>query len=108
MRELYADQALVTAEGLDIVDDDGSEITISTFEPLDEQGLVATRPWLGFDAVAIARNDFGDPIYLRPGQSEPNTVYVTFHDGGDTEVLSESVEELYEKVMATVQAQTRT
>jgi hypothetical protein len=100
LRAMYADRNLVTAQGLDIVDDDDFEITISTFEPLDERGLLETRPWLGFDAVAIARSDFGDPIYLRPGPSEPDTVHITFHDGGDTEVLTESVEALLQKVKA--------
>ena len=99
LRELYADQALVTAQGLDLVDDDDEiELTIGTFDPLDEQGLLETRPWLGFDAVRIATSDTGDPIYLRPGQSEPDTVFVTFHDGGDTEVLAESVGELFARL----------
>jgi hypothetical protein len=87
LRELYADRALVTGQGLDYSDSD----RISTFGALDEQGLLDTRPWLGFDAVAIATSDFGDPIYLRPGSSEPDTVYITHHDGGDTEVFAESV-----------------
>lgn len=94
LRELYADRTLVTAQGLDYSDADG----ISTFEALDEQGLLDTRPWLSFDAIAIATSDFGDPIYLRPGSSEPDTVYITYHDGGDTEVFAGSVAELIEKV----------
>ena len=100
LRELYADQALITTHGLDFVYDDEFEITISSFEPLDERGLSETRPWLGFDAVAIATSDSGDPIYLRPGQSEPDVVHITYHDGGDTEVLMESVEALLQKVKA--------
>jgi hypothetical protein len=94
LRELYSDRALVTAQGLEYTDAD----RISTFEPLDEQGLLDTRPWLGFDAVAIATSDFGDPIYLRPGSSEADTVYITHHDGGDTEVFAESVAAMVEKV----------
>jgi hypothetical protein len=71
---------------------------ITTFEPLDEQGLLDTRPWLGFDAVAIATGQFGDPIYLRPGSSEPNVVYITHHDGGDTEVFADSVGAMVEQL----------
>ena len=54
LRALYADRTLVTTRGLDFVNDEGFEDTISTFEPLDEQGLVETRPWLGFDVIAIS------------------------------------------------------
>jgi hypothetical protein len=94
LRELYADRALVTAQGLDSTDTDH----ISTFEALDEQGLLDTRPWLGFDAVAIATSDFGDPIYLRPGTSEADTVYITHHDGGDTEVFADSIAAMVERL----------
>ena len=94
LRELYADRTLVTAQDLDYTDAD----RISSFEALDEQGLLDTRPWLGFDAVAIATSDFGDPIYLRPGTSETDTVYITHHDGGDTEVFAESVGVMIERL----------
>ena len=56
LRGLYADQALVTAQGLDYTDSD----CISTFEALDRQGLLDTRPWLGFDVVAIATSVVSD------------------------------------------------
>src|SRR5260221_9089740 len=87
LRELYADRVLVTAQDLDYTDD----ARISTFEALDEQGLIDTRPWLGFNVIAIATSDFGDPIYLRPVASEADTVYITHHDGGDTEEFAESI-----------------
>jgi hypothetical protein len=44
---------------------------------LDEQGLLETRQWFGLDAIAIATTDFDDPIYLCPGSSEADTVYIT-------------------------------
>ena len=94
LRDLYADRAFVTRQ--DIGYTDGARI--GTFAPLDEQGLSETRQWLGFDAIAIATTDFGDPIYLRPGPSEADTVYITHHDGGDTEVFAESVAALIEKL----------
>jgi hypothetical protein len=94
LRELYADRALITAQGLNYTDAD----QISTFEALDERRLLDTRRWLGFDAVPIATSDFGDPIYLRPGPSEPDTVYITYHDGGDTEPFAESVAAMVESL----------
>ena len=94
LRELYADRALLTAPALDY--DEGE--VINTLNPLDEQGLLDTREWLGFDVVAIATNDFGDPIYLRPGRSEPDTVYITHHDGGDTEIFAQSTASMLEQL----------
>ncbi len=94
LRDLYADRALVIMQGLDYSDDE----RISTFGALDEQGLLDTRPWLGFEAVAIATSDIGDPIYLRPGASEADTLYITHHDGGDTEVFAESVGSMLESL----------
>jgi hypothetical protein len=94
LRDLYADHALIVLEGVDYVlqsDDYSEDEVISTFGALDEQGLIETRPWLGFDAVAIATNDFGDVIYLRPGPAEPDIVYMTYHDGGDTNELAPDV-----------------
>lgn len=88
LRELYADHALITSRDLRLSDDH----TISAFEPLDEEAILEATRALGFDAVSIATTDFGDIVYLRPGTTERNAVYVTYHDGGDTEVLSESVE----------------
>jgi hypothetical protein len=86
LRELYTDHALVTDGNLAC----GDEV-INTFEPLDEAALIDTRDQLGFDIVPFATTDCGDPIYLRPGPGEADNVYVTHHDGGDTEVLAESV-----------------
>ena len=88
LRELYSDHSLVVAQDLDC----GEDEYISSFAPLDEQGLIETRPWLSFEAVSIATSDFGDPIYLRPGPSEPNAVYITCHDGGGTEQIAADVD----------------
>jgi hypothetical protein len=94
LRELYADRELVVLQDLKYADAE----RITTFDPLDERALLDTRPWLGFDAVAIATGQFGDPIYLRPGSSEPNLVYITHHDGGDTEVFADSVGAMVEQL----------
>jgi hypothetical protein len=87
LRELFADRSLIVSQNIDYCEDE----VISTFGALDERGLIETRPWLGFDAVAIATSDFGDRIYLRPGATESDAVYITHHDGGDTEELAPDV-----------------
>jgi hypothetical protein len=94
LRELFGDPALVTALDLHYTDADD----INTFEPLDEQALLDTKAWLGIDALPIAASGLGDPIYLRPGAAEPDTVYITRHDGGDTAVFAESVAAMLEEL----------
>lgn len=96
LRALYADRALIVTQSLDYPGAEG----ISTFEALNEQRLLETRSWLGFDAVAIATSESGDAIYLRPGSTEPDKVYITYHDAGedDTDVFAESVAILVEKL----------
>lgn len=94
LRELYASRALLTADVIEYPGENG----ISTFEPLDEQGLLDASEEPGTDVVPIATSDCGDPIYLRPGPSEPDTLYITCHDGGDTEVFAESVAAMLEKL----------
>ncbi len=87
LRELFADPALVPAGGLKYP----GGCRINTFELLNENGLIETCALVRSEVVAIATTDVGDPIYLRPGPAEPDTVYITHHDGGDTEVFAESV-----------------
>jgi hypothetical protein len=88
LRELFADRELIVAQCVEWGDE---EEIIGSFDPLDELGLVDSRGWLGFDAVPIATNDFDDMIYLRPGPTESDAVYVTRNDGGDTEQLAPDV-----------------
>jgi hypothetical protein len=90
LRDLYADRRLVTQRDLKYDDDR----LVSTFEPLDEKAMLESSRSLGFDAVVIATTDFGDAVYLRPGATEADTVHVTYHDGGDTEVFAESIEQM--------------
>jgi hypothetical protein len=88
LRELYADSALITRRDLRWSDD----YTISAFEPLDDEAIRQAARALGLDAVPIATTDFGDLVYLRPGAAERDAVYLTHHDGGDTEILAESIQ----------------
>ncbi len=95
LRELYADQSLITIAGLDY----DKKYKISTFNPVDENGLLDTRAAIGCDIVALANSDCGDPIYLRPGSAESDTVYITHHDdSGHVEVFAESVAVMLEKL----------
>jgi hypothetical protein len=90
LRDLYADRELITRRDLRYT----NEQAFSTFEPLDEQAILDSRRWLGFEAVAIATTEFGDAFHLRPGAAEKDTVYLTHHDGGDTESFAESVTQM--------------
>lgn len=87
LREMYADKALITRRDLAWTGDQ----TIGGFEPLDEQAIADATEWLGVEAVAIATTDSGDTIYLMPGADERDAVYLTHHDGGDTEVFADSI-----------------
>ena len=87
LRTLYDDRALIIRRDLQW----SSDYVISAFEPLDAQAMADSAEWLGFDAVAIATTDSGDAIYLVPGAAERDAVYLTHHDGGDTEVFADSV-----------------
>ena len=91
LRDLYADRALIVRRDLRYADDH----VISSFEPLDEQAIQDAIRWLGFDAVAIATTDLADAVYLRVGAAEADNVYLTHHDGGDTEVFAESLSEMF-------------
>jgi hypothetical protein len=93
LRELYSDAALLLAQDCEYA---GTH-SISTFEPLDEEALVDSGEWLGFDAVPFANSD-GDMIYLRPGATSSNAVFITYHDGGETEELAPDVSSFVERL----------
>lgn len=89
LRELFADEALVTSCCLELPRSSG----IISFTPLDEDALLDTADVFGFDVVPFARGGCGDPIFLRPGASQPDTVYIAYHDdpAQGLVVLSDSV-----------------
>ena len=86
VRELYVDRNVITRRDVRC-----GEHVIDTFEPLDDQAVRDASEWLGFAVLPLATTDLGDTVYLRPGPTEPDVVYLTHHDGGDTEVFAESV-----------------
>ena len=88
LKRIYANKKLILSEvGVNF---DG--IYINSFSPIDEKGLLETKEWVTEDLVAIATAD-GDQIYLRPGENEDNSVYITFHDGGETEIFSPNIDD---------------
>jgi hypothetical protein len=60
------------------------------FVPIDRDAV--REAWVVPRIVVFAESD-ANPIYLKPGQSTDDAVFITFHDGGDTEVLASSVEQ---------------
>lgn len=98
LRQLYADHELLCTSGIWY---DESHY-ISAFEPLDEVAVVDTANLFGFDVVPFA-NSNGDIIYLRPGRKEPDAVYITYHDGGETEQLAPDVSTFLERARASRQ-----
>lgn len=59
------------------------------FSPIDKAALDET--WVLPGVVAFADSD-GDPIFLKPGATSPDSVHIAFHDGGGTEELAPNVE----------------
>jgi hypothetical protein len=89
LRALYADEEWVTAGGLEFSED----CSISTFEPLLELSSLDLTDQPESKALVFATSMFGDPIFLLSGPDEADRVYVMYHDGGDFDVLSKSVDE---------------
>jgi hypothetical protein len=96
LRELYRDSQIVTAQNIAY----GNDECIATFAPLDKEGALDPRVESVRDVVPIAYNQFGDPIYLRPGASEPDSVCLTFLDGGDTKIFAESIAAMVARLRA--------
>jgi hypothetical protein len=95
LRALYADQSLVTVAGLKY----DKKYDISTFNPIDDDWLLDTRDTIGYDIVAFADSDCGDPIYLRPGSSESDAVYISHHDErGHIAIFADSVAAMLERL----------
>ncbi|MCX6850242.1 MAG: SMI1/KNR4 family protein [Verrucomicrobia bacterium] len=94
LRAMYADEELITSTLLEY----SNECSINTFEPLNESSLYEGAEDTEPPVVVFATTDFGDPIYLKPGPTESDAVYVTYHDDGDTEVLADSVSDFVNRL----------
>lgn len=96
LRNLFSKHELLVA-GTNMEFEDSCLVT--SFEPLDAHGLKHTKEWLALEVIPFASSD-GDPIYLRPGAKEVNAVYITHHDGGDTEQICTDISVFVEKLRA--------
>jgi hypothetical protein len=96
LKRLFANASLVGYSGKPL---ESGEIYVTAFEPIDQQAVVDSEEWLGFEVVPFASSD-GDLIYFHPGPLEADRVYITYHDGGDTEVLAESADAFLSAVEA--------
>jgi hypothetical protein len=82
LRLLFSDHDILLSDrNIEIGD-----IYITSFEPIDAEGLLKYQKLLGYDVIPFASME-GSSIYLRPGANESNAVYINYLDGGDTEVL---------------------
>jgi len=68
---------------------------VINFAPVDREQLRGA--WVVPGVVAFAESN-GDPIYLKPGTDADDSVFITFHDGDDTERLAPSVEQFLAKL----------
>lgn len=93
LRALYGDHNLLLSDERPY--DEGHVIR---FCALDELARDECFSWLRLDAVPFA-NSNDDLIYLRPGAAEPDTVFITYHDGGDTEVLAPDFSTFCERLL---------
>ena len=57
--------------------------------PIDASAL--QENWIAPGMLPFAYSE-ADPIYLRPGAAASNAVFITYHDGNDTEQLSPTIE----------------
>lgn len=87
IRELYADHALIVSSGQLLRDN----FYLSTFIPLDALSI-SDYEHFGIGAMPIADIN-GDILYLRPGPTEPDVLWLTYHDGGDTEQFALSLKD---------------
>lgn len=94
LRELYSSMTLLAA----CAAYRGKREGISSFDPLNESGLLETQSEIGCDIVPFATSVCGDAIFLRPGANERDVVYIAYHDDpGKVEVFAESVAVMLEK-----------
>ena len=98
LRELYADEALVTSGDLLVFDpgrtgDGEAAWNINQFTPADEEAIHPELESIPDGAFSFASNEFGDPFYVRLGElpDGDGRVFVHYHDGGDTEEVAPSL-----------------
>jgi hypothetical protein len=95
LRDLYADQSLITAEDLAYPDAEN----LGGFFALRMDRLMDMREELGVAIVPIAWSESGELVFLRPGAEEADKVYLTNQENAkDIKVLAESVAVMLERL----------
>lgn len=94
LKELWSDGELVKRGDFDY----DEENWVSTFNPLTEETLREQKEIFEKEIIPILTTGFGDPVYLKPGPKEKNRLYITFHDGGNTDVFEENLDRFVKKL----------
>lgn len=98
LREIYADQALITSADLLVLDPakgdgwDGAW-NVNQFTPADAEALAPELESIPPGAFSFASNEFGDPFYVQLGElaDGDGRVFVHYHDGDYTELVAPSL-----------------
>jgi hypothetical protein len=95
VESLYRDEALISATDLQIGDEE-----IASFVPADDNAFDSEQ-WFNIDgdAFVFAVSSFGDPFFVKTTEVMKDLpVYLHYHDGGDTRVVSPSLREFLERL----------
>src|SRR4030095_14744592 len=101
IRELYADSKLILKRDFLIrpphAPESMEEFDVAFFVPADVEGMESWWP-VEERKFIIADTGCGDPYYveLSLGQPDPLPVYVMYHDGGETLLVADSLEQFAE------------
>ncbi len=102
---LYSDARLLEGSSLRIDDD----IEVAYFVPADADAFDPEQ-WFNpaDDAFVFALTLFGDPFFVRTSELAAGLpVYLHYHDGGDTEIVSSGLEEFVDRLRRSLQAPIR-
>lgn len=94
LKELYQNENLITSGGFNY----NESFDVSTFEPINAQALAEAKKVFEKNILPILSTGFGDAVYLKPGKNEENKIYITYLDGGDTEIFENSIDDFVRKL----------
>jgi SMI1/KNR4 family protein SUKH-1 len=83
-----------------------NDFEISSFVPADANAFDSEQ-WFDVprDAFVFAISDFGDPIYVRTSETASGLpVYVLFHDGGETERVASSLQDVVDRLSGSAES----
>lgn len=100
LRNLYADQNIVSRLSIPFQGKE-NEWEITAFVPISKDELFEFEHQDGLPEhplVPLATTDLGDPIYLKPGPTESDAVWIWEHELQKSYKLADSPEEFIEKL----------